>query len=77
MNKFTGGNWIALVFGSAGMLAAVITFATTTRVNSAELVRVDAKVDAVERRNNARIADLKVTLRRMEDKLDRLLTQRR
>ena len=77
MDTFKVGDIIALVFGVIGMLAAGIAFITSTQVNSAELIRVNEKVDAVEARTNERVADLKLTLRRMEDKLDRLLTLKR
>jgi hypothetical protein len=76
LNTFKIGDVIALVFGAVGMIAAATVFVTATKVNSAELVRVNEKVDAVESRTNDRMADLRLTLRRMEDKLDRILTQR-
>lgn len=76
MTKLTPGDWITLAFGSLGFMAAGIAFVTSTQVNSAELIRLDEKIEAVEVRSKESVADVKVMLRRMEDKLDRILTQR-
>lgn len=76
LSTFKVGDVIALSFGIVGMTAAAFVFMTATKVNSAELIRVNEKVEAVEARTRESVSDLKLTLRRMEDKLDRILTQR-
>jgi len=75
MNKLTVRDYITIGSLVVGLIGGVFAFAHGIEVNSAELVRVNDKVDAVEERTKERIAGLTLTLRRMEDKLDRLLTK--